>query len=84
MAAYRHEGPNIEASEVSRGFETRRRELQRRGLTHDHAVICAGNGRGPWWNAGASHMNRAVPKTYQHKLGLVSLLDEIRRLVNLG
>lgn len=64
--------------------KTRRRELQRRGLTHDHAAICAGNGRGPWWNAGASHMNRVVPKTFLHKLGLVSLLDEIRRLVNLG
>ena len=63
--------------------KTRRRELQRRGLTHDHAVKCAGNGRGPWWNAGAAHMNLAVPKRWLQALGLVSLLDEIRRFANL-
>jgi group II intron reverse transcriptase/maturase len=36
--------------------------------------------RGPWWNAGASHMNLAVPVTLLRELGLVSLLEEHRRL----
>ena len=42
-----------------------------------------GNGvysRGPWWNAGASHMNLAVPGASLRRLGLVSLLEEHRRL----
>ena len=26
-----------------------------------HAWKSAGNGRGPWWNAGAGHMSRACP-----------------------
>jgi len=37
--------------------------------------------RGPWWNAGASHMNLAVPVASLRRLGLVSLLDEHQRLV---
>jgi RNA-directed DNA polymerase len=36
--------------------------------------------RGPWWNAGARHMNVAVPAASLRDLGLVSLLDEHRRL----
>lgn len=36
--------------------------------------------RGPWWNAGAKHMNMAVPAASLHDLGLVSLLEEHRRL----
>lgn len=35
--------------------------------------------RGPWWNAGAPHMNEAYPKRYFDQLGLVSLLHEVRR-----
>jgi len=38
------------------------------------------NGRGPWWNAGASHMHAAVPSAGLRRLGLVSLLDEHQRL----
>ena len=34
---------------------------------------------GPWWNAGASHMNQAVPTGLLSHLGLVSLLREHRR-----
>ena len=59
---------------------TRFDELRRRGLTADHARLGAGNGRGPWWNAGASHMNAAVPITALRQLGLVSFVDEHRRL----
>ena len=49
---------------------TRARELMRRGLAHDRAWTSATNGRGPWWNAGASHMNQAVPTRYLSQLGL--------------
>jgi RNA-directed DNA polymerase len=36
--------------------------------------------RGPWWNAGASHMNLATPNATLRDMGLVSLLEEHRRL----
>ena len=38
------------------------------------------NGRGPWWNSGASHMNQALPKKLWGGLGLVSILDTINWL----
>ena len=60
---------------------TRLKELRRRGLDETRAAISAYNGRGPWWNAGASHMNQAVPTSMLRRLGLVSLIDEHRRLV---
>ena len=47
--------------------------------TDERAAASAFNGRGPWWNAGASHMNEAYPKRYFDHLGLVSLFDEVRR-----
>ena len=59
---------------------TRFRELRRRGLDEARAATSAYNGRGPWWNAGASHMNHAVPSRALQALGLVSLLAEHRRL----
>ncbi len=59
---------------------TRARELMRRGLNHVRAWVSARNGHGPWWNAGASHMNQAVPNRYLSQLGLVSLLQESQRL----
>ena len=61
-------------------WRTRIKELRRRGLAPGRAAYSAMNGRGPWWNAGASHMNRAVPTAELRHLGLVSLLDEQRRL----
>lgn len=59
---------------------TRAKELIRRGLTPERAWASATNGRGPWWNAGASHMNQAVPTRVFHQLRLVSLVQESRRL----
>ena len=59
---------------------TRARNLMKAGLTEDRAWRSATNGRGPWWNAGASHMNAAFPKSFFDRLGLVSLLDTTRRL----
>jgi len=59
---------------------TRRRRLIERGLDADRAWKSSVNGRGPWWNAGASHMNQALPTRYLRSLGLVSLVEEHRRL----
>ncbi len=60
--------------------KTRYRELRRRGIDPARARVSAGNGRGPWWNAGARHMNHAVPTQTLRRIGLVSVLDEHRRL----
>jgi RNA-directed DNA polymerase len=58
----------------------RARHLMRRGLTEAQAWRSACNQRGPWWNAGASHMHAALPKSWFDRLGLVSLLDTVQRL----
>jgi RNA-directed DNA polymerase len=60
--------------------KTRAKALRQRGLDAERAKQSAYNGRGPWWNAGASHMNQAVPKAYLAQLGLVSLVQEHCRL----
>ena len=54
---------------------TRRNHLMEAGLKEEQAVMGAFNGRGPWWNSGASHMNKAFPKKFFDQLGLVSMLD---------
>lgn len=57
---------------------TRGKNLMKLGLAKERAWESATNGRGPWWNSGASHMNQAFPKKYFDALGLVSLLDHLR------
>lgn len=59
---------------------TRARNLMRLGLDEGRACTSAFNGRGPWWNSGASHMNQALPKKLWDRLGLVSILDTTNRL----
>jgi group II intron reverse transcriptase/maturase len=59
---------------------TRQRYLVRLGLSKARAWKSSVNGRGPWWNAGASHMNEALPKVRFDRMGLVSVLDTVRRL----
>jgi len=59
---------------------TRRRRLLALGLDAERAWRSSVNGRGPWWNAGASHMNHALPTSYFTHMGLVSLLTTQRRL----
>ena len=54
--------------------------LIRRGLARERAWVSATNGRGPWWNAGTSHMHQAVPTRDLHQLGLVRLLQESQLL----
>lgn len=63
---------------------TRLKELRRRGLDTVRAAASAYNGRGPWWNAGASHMNEAVPTAWLRQQGLVSLVQEHRRFTFSG
>ena len=59
---------------------TRAKGLRQRGLDEVRAWESATNGRGPWWNAGASHMHAAFPKSYFDRCGLLSLRDQRLRL----
>ena len=59
---------------------TRYARLMQRGLSEERARASAGNGRGSWWNAGASHMHEAFKATFFTNLGLPSLQMEHRRL----
>jgi hypothetical protein len=60
----------------------RAKNLIRRGLTRARAWKSARNGRGPWWNAGASHMHDAFGTAYFTKLGLFSLQQQFHRFQN--
>ena len=62
------------------GIQARAKNLMKYGLDKDRALKSAMNGRGSWWNSGASHMNQCFPKRFFDRLGLVSLLDQLRRL----
>jgi len=53
---------------------TRLQRMRKRGLTETQAHASAWNGRGPWGNAGAAHMNAAVPAGYYQRLGWISRL----------
>jgi len=57
----------------------RAKSLMQQGLTRERAWRSATNGRGAWWNSGASHMNAAFPKSFFDRMGLVSLVDTHRR-----
>ena len=59
-------------------FYTRAKNLMHRGMEKNRALKSAGNGRGAWWNSGASHMNEAFPKKFFDELGLVSLLQQLK------
>ncbi len=60
--------------------KTRERKLKQLGLSAQQAWKSANNGRGPWWNAGASHMHLAMPTQRLGKMGLLSFIDEYRRI----
>ena len=59
---------------------TRARQLAALGLDAERARRSAGSGRGPWWSAGAPHMNAATPPAYFTRMGLVSLLQTQQQL----
>jgi RNA-directed DNA polymerase len=54
---------------------TRFKKLMHYGLDQARAAASAFNGRGPWWNAGASHMNHAIPTAMLRRMGLVSFVE---------
>jgi RNA-directed DNA polymerase len=58
---------------------TRFRRFTTMGYKYVHAMKCAYNGRGAWWNSGAQHMQFCFPKKYFDRLGLVSMLYLIVR-----
>jgi group II intron reverse transcriptase/maturase len=59
---------------------TRARKMRQRGIEEARAWKSAYNGHGPWWNAGASHMNQAFPTAYFRSLGLTPLIEQLNRL----
>jgi RNA-directed DNA polymerase len=63
---------------------TKARKLRALGLDAERARHSAGNGQGPWWNAGASHMNQALRAKYFTHKGLVSLMGTHQRLQSLS
>jgi RNA-directed DNA polymerase len=64
--------------------KTRAHKLRGLGLDAERARLSAGNGRGPWWNAGAPHLNQALPAAYFTRKGLVSLMATHQRLQSLS
>lgn len=54
--------------------------LLKLGLSEERAARSAFNQRGPWFNAGASHMNQALPRRYFDQFGLICMLQTLRRL----
>jgi RNA-directed DNA polymerase len=55
----------------------RARNLIKRGLAEPRARQSATNGRGPWWNAGASHMNEAYKAADFRRWGLFCTMDAL-------
>ncbi len=51
------------------------------GLEKDRAVESGMNGRGPWWNAGASHMNACMTSAWLEARGFLTLLQQHRAIV---
>jgi RNA-directed DNA polymerase len=60
--------------------KTRYRKLLLAGLSKERAKTSSANGRGPWWNSGASHMNDAFRKKFFDNYGLVCMLDKLYML----
>ena len=58
---------------------TRMKEMIKLGLSKEKAWKSANNGRGPWWNAGAPHMNFALSQKCFDNNGLVRLLDYLHK-----
>ena len=63
---------------------TRARNLMKAGIDKVRAWKSATNGRGPWWNGGASHRNQVFPKSWFDHMGLVSLVDTHRRFLSVS
>jgi group II intron reverse transcriptase/maturase len=57
---------------------TRFKQLMKLGLSEKRAAKSSFNGKGPWYNSGASHMNRALPKKFFDEMRLLSTLERLR------
>lgn len=53
--------------------------LMKLGLSEERAARSAFNQRGAWFNAGASHMNQALPKRLFDQFGLICMLQKLQR-----
>lgn len=56
---------------------TRMKKLITCGLDEGCASRSAYNGRGPWWNSGATHMNQALRTSYFDTYGLFTLANHM-------
>lgn len=63
---------------------TRAKKLIQRGVERETAYLSAYNGRGAWWNSGASHMHFAFPAKWFIQQGLISLLSQHQRFQDLS
>jgi RNA-directed DNA polymerase len=63
---------------------TRAKKLIQRGIERERAYISAYNGRGAWWNSGASHMHSAFPAKWFTQQGLICLLSQHQRFQDLS
>ena len=54
---------------------TRYKKLVQLGLTPERAHKSSFNGRGAWFNSGASHMNQAIPRKAFAQMKLLSVYD---------
>ena len=57
---------------------TRFKRLVAQGLDQARAHKSASNGRGAWYNSGASHMHAAYPSKAFAQMGLINLLDLLK------
>lgn len=61
---------------------TRFKRLRARGLNEARASASCHNGRGAWFNSGASHMHAAFPAKAFTQMGLINLLDTLTSYAN--
>jgi len=59
--------------------KTRFKKMVQLGVKVERAKKAAAGGRGPWYNAGSSHMHAAVPNRLLSHWGLLSLLQKHRQ-----
>jgi len=63
---------------------TRQRRMIALGLDPQRAWKSSGNSRGPWWNAGATHLKQALLNAYFTAMGLISIRDTVDRLQHIN
>jgi len=64
--------------------KTRTKKLMQAGLKKVLAYHSTNNGRDPWWNSGARHMNTTHSKANFDRLGLVSVRNTVQGLQHLS